>query len=316
MFKFSIIMPTYNQGLFIEEAVLSVLNQTNVDCELIVYDSLSTDATPDILSKYKTRIIWVREKDKGQVDAINRGLKGATGDILAWLNSDDLYMPFALKHVMDAFLEDPELEFVYGDALEIDRSGNITTPNLFTEDYNRDRYLFSHNYICQPSIFFKKSVMEKIGPMKDNLQWVMDYEWFGRFFIQGIKGKRIPFFLSANRNYPQTKTSSGGLRRYFEIIKILYNRSRFEFLQHKVFLIYTLEFFIKAINTILEKLRKDSFFYRLLSEVNRKLNNKFLLLIAPSSINDIIKRFNKNILRCGNNVNDIWEKKLLKKTYI
>lgn len=96
-------MPTYNQGTFIEEALLSVLCQKDVNSELIVYDALSTDETPKILELFKNRIIWIREKDRGQVDALNRGLKEATGDILAWLNSDDLYLPFAIKNVRETF---------------------------------------------------------------------------------------------------------------------------------------------------------------------------------------------------------------------
>jgi len=310
MLKLSIIMPTYNQGNYIQEAILSVLNQKDPNYELIVYDSLSTDETPDILRHFGEEIVWIREKDSGQVDAINKGLKKAKGEILTWLNSDDVYLPFAFNYVRKSFEKAPYLDFVYGDALEIDSLSNIITPNLFTEDYNADRYLYSHNFICQPTMFFKKTSLTKVGLLRKDLKWIMDYEWFSRFFVLGLKGKRIPHFLSANRNYPQTKTNSGGYRRYMEIMKVIYHRPAKNFLIRKATWVYSLEHIIKTINNLLENWNPESIFYYKLKEINYYLSEKFLHLVYPNSKDEIIKRFNEQILAQGKNIKEIWRNSL------
>ena len=120
--KISIITPSYNQAQFIERTILSVLNQDYKDIEYIIMDGGSTDGTVEILKKYSDHIIWKSEKDNGQSDAINKGLKMATGDIVAYLNSDDTYQPGAFKEVATFFEKNPDKKWVYGKCLIINEN--------------------------------------------------------------------------------------------------------------------------------------------------------------------------------------------------
>lgn len=243
--RISVVMPTRNQARFIRTAVDSVLQQDDGDVELIVQDACSDDGTSEILAGYAKRLQWHRELDGGQVAAIHRGLRRATGEIQTWLNSDDAYLPGALARVREAFRSDPSLDFVYGDVLEADKTGRILTPNIATQEPDRIRYLYSHNYICQPSLFIRARVLERIGAVREDLQWFMDYEWIGRFFQQGLKGRRLRAFLAVNREYLETKTNQGGWQRYRELLGIQRSRPGPLFLLRPAVRIYALEWLLK-----------------------------------------------------------------------
>lgn len=299
MNRFSIIMPTFNQGHHIRTAVMSVLDQREVTAELIVYDALSSDATAAFLETVRDRITWIREKDRGQVDAVNRGLRAASGELLAWLNSDDAYLPGALARVAAAFRQDPDLDFVYGDALEMDEEGRILTPNLFTEDAVPARYLFNHNYICQPTLFFRKRLLDKTGPLREDLQWTMDYEWLGRFFLAGCTGRRLPFFLAANRDYPQTKTNSGGSARYREMMNVLSSRPGPRMWMRRATWIYSFEAALKALN------QSAAGGNALAGLLTKGLGRFFLPLVQPRSRQEIIERFHAHVR--GKTLAEIWD---------
>lgn len=114
--KVSIVIPSYNQGKYLEDTILSVINQTYKNIEIIIIDGGSTDNSVDIIKKYKDKIhFWVSEKDKGQANAINKGFKKASGEIFAWLNSDDLYTENAVEQIVNEFNKDPSVSIVYGD---------------------------------------------------------------------------------------------------------------------------------------------------------------------------------------------------------
>ncbi len=302
---FTIVMATRNQGEFIETAIRSVLDQ-GCDVDLVVYDALSDDETTKVLERYSGCLKWVREGDRGMVDAINRGLFSACGRVLAWLNSDDAYLPGALAHVKAAFEEDPGLDFVYGDALEMDREGNIFTPNLFTEDYSFPRYLHSHNYLCQPAIFFRARVLEKVGMLREDLRWTMDYEWFARFFMAGLKGRRLKRFLAANRDYADSKTNSGGLARYREMMAMHRARPGAPLFLRRSFWIYSAEAVIKGLNSYRQRVREGSIRARgteILSKIGGRI---FLRLVNPRSRKEIQERFQREILPRGRNIADQW----------
>jgi len=304
---FTIIMPTFNQAEFIENSLKSIFGQDADSYELLVYDALSTDDTQRILEKYKDKLIWHREKDSGMSEAINKGLMAGNGEVFAWLCSDDMYLPNTFSLVMEAFTQNPEHDFVYGDVLEMDRNGSIFTPNLFTEDYNPYRYLFSHNYISQPTAFFKKSAFEKVGLLREDIILDMDYEWFARFHMAGLKAKRLPFFLAANRDHPETKTNSSGMRRYKNMLRVHAMRPGMPLLFRKSFWVYTLEALIKACNAIMNSQRPGTFLRRIFSFISKIGGDVFLRFVNPQSKNDIIYRFQKDIEPRGKNIQDQWK---------
>src|SRR4030067_2556851 len=124
----SIVTPSYNQAEFLEKTILSVINQDYPRLEYFVMDGGSTDGSLEIIKRFEHRITnWISEPDRGQSDAINKGWSMASGDIFAWLNSDDMYAPGAVQAAVQAFRENPEAGMVYGDAILVDRDGNELT---------------------------------------------------------------------------------------------------------------------------------------------------------------------------------------------
>lgn len=174
--KISIITPTYNQGQYIEQTILSVLNQNYPNLEYIIIDGGSTDNTIDIIKKYETKITyWVSEPDKGQSDAINKGMQKATGEVINWLNSDDFYEPNALNKIANCFIENPN-------ALVVCAKSRLFTDDNKTVGFTNGTDIYSGNIektigwarIDQPETFFKRSIFEKIGSIDDELKYLMD----------------------------------------------------------------------------------------------------------------------------------------------
>jgi glycosyltransferase involved in cell wall biosynthesis len=308
--RFSIIVPTFNHGRWIETALRSIFDQDAADIEVLVMDAVSTDDTPAILERYRHRIVWHRRKDKGQADAINEGLQLVRGEIVAWLNSDDTYLPGAFAQVEAAFAADPGLDFVYGDALEIDEHGTILTPNLFTEDCTRERFYFSHDYICQPTLFMRRRVLSRVGPLRVELRWFLDYEWLTRFFAAGLRGRRLRHFLAANRDHPETKSNSGGLRRWWEIMSVLVSNPGPGplILARRCIWIYSLEFVIKSINAARWGAQPDSpaQLRRLRAVILAKLNRWFMRLITPRSFDDIVQRYQRDVATVARTTPELW----------
>ncbi|MBE7538557.1 MAG: glycosyltransferase [Opitutaceae bacterium] len=308
--RFSLVMPTFNHGRWIEQALRSMLDQAPFPLEIHVMDAVSTDDTAGILARYSDKIQWVRERDNGQADAINRGLARSRGEIVAWLNSDDSYLPHALARVDAAFSADPGLDFVYGDALEIDPEGRILTPNPFTEECDRDRFYFSHDYICQPTLFLRRECLRKVGALREDLKWFLDYEWLTRFFAAGLRGRRLPFFLAANRDHPQTKTNSGGLNRWREIMGVLTSTPPPgpPMLLRRCVWNYSMEFLIKSLNASpwgrSEHAARDSRDAR--TAVLNALNSWLMALVRPRSCDDILARYHRDIARHGATLQEIW----------
>lgn len=216
----SIITPSYNQGRFIEETIVSVLTQDYPRIEYIVMDGGSTDETLDKLRKYESRLTWYSEKDKGQSAAINKGLRLAKGEILAYLNSDDTYLPGAITRAVQYLtVENPDEPFVYGQGYYITAEGAII------KKYNTEPFDFHHLaedcYICQPATFWKRDVIEKIGLFDEDLHYAMDYEYWIRIAHQyGTLGYMREYLANA-RMYPETKTMSKQLEASGEILNLL-----------------------------------------------------------------------------------------------
>ena len=287
----SIIMPTCNQGAFIEKAIKSVLLQGDVQYELLIYDACSDDNTSEILSKYSDheRIKKKKKKDDGQIDALNRGLDNAKGEVLAWLNSDDLLLPNALESILNALSSDQDTDFVYGDALEIGYDGAVYYPNVFTENPVAERYLFSHNFICQPTCFFKRAVWDAAKPLDADRAWTFDYTFFASFFSLGLKGQRLDRFIAANRQYPETKTNQGLFKRYLEQMRMILSRAGKPIWNRKALAVYSLEAIIKSLESWNSS--DEASFNSLPKAILPKLHEWFLKLVNPREKAAIIARF-------------------------
>lgn len=300
---FTILMPTRNHGPWIEQAVRSVLEQEFPGtCELLVLDALSHDNTAEVMQRHAGRLVWRRQADAGQADAINQGLRLARGRVIGWLNSDDVYLPGTFAAIAEAFARDPGLDFVYGDALEIDAAGNILTPNLFTEDCVPGRFYTSHDYICQPTLFFRREAAARVGPLRTKLRWFLDYEWFSRFFQAGLRGLRLPRFLAANRDHPATKTNSGGFPRWWEIMQVLADNPGPFVLLRRCGWIYSLELVIKWLNATEPKFFPARWRQTMLDSLNRG----FMRLVSPRSFADIVRRYEHDILSRGRTITALW----------
>ena len=176
----SVITPSFNQAAYIEETILSVLNQDYPQVEYIIVDGGSTDGSREIIERYADRLAWwVSERDRGQTDAINKGFAHAKGEILAWLNSDDTYLPGAIAEAA-AFLEaNPQAGMVYGDANLVDQQGTLLGkfPARQT-DYRRLRQGYVH--IPQQAAFFRASLWRQVGPLDPSFYFAMDYDLWVR----------------------------------------------------------------------------------------------------------------------------------------
>ncbi len=199
----SIVTPSYNQSAFLEETILSVLQQEDVDIEHIIIDGGSTDGSLDIIEKYAGRLAWwVSERDSGQADAINKGLRRATGEYIAWLNSDDLYMPGAVAQAAAALGSNPEVGFVFGDAITIDTQGRKLNDLTFG-DWGLEE-LMAFRIICQPAVFMRRSVLEKAGYLDTTYHYMLDHQlWLRLARIAPIQ--HIPSTWAAARHHPEAK---------------------------------------------------------------------------------------------------------------
>ena len=217
----SVITPSYNQGQFIERTIQSVLDQ-NADVEYLILDAVSTDNTVEILKKYGQRIRWISEPDSGQADAVNKGILGTKGDIIAWINSDDVYFDGALNTVKDYFEQNPDIDFLYGDAWYIDTNDRKTSPYV-TEAWDIER-LKDVCFICQPAAFFRRRVVERLGLLDTDLQYCMDYEYWLRFAEGNVRTAYLPVYLAGSRLYAENKTLGQKMKVHLEINRMLKNR--------------------------------------------------------------------------------------------
>lgn len=209
--KISVITPTLNQGRFIERTIESVLNQGYPNLEYIVVDGGSQDGTINILKKHEKQLVWISGKDRGQADAINKGIRMSTGNIMAYLNSDDVYEQGALKRVGEYCAAHPDAMWMTGKCRIIDEQdretrGMITRYKNFLLKHFSYKVLLVTNPVSQPATFWRREIVNEMGIFDSNEHLVMDYEYWlriGRKYRLGI----LDEYLARFRVYSTSKTS-------------------------------------------------------------------------------------------------------------
>ncbi len=202
----SIITPSYNQVEFLEATIQSVLAQDYPNLEYIIVDGGSTDGSVEIIKKYADQLSWwVSEADQGQADAINKGFRRAAGAVVAWLNSDDLYLPGAIHEAVAEIQHDPDLAMVFGDAITIDSQGQPINKLAFG-DWGLTELLRYH-IICQPAVFMRRSAIEQAGYLNDNFHYMLDHHLWLRIASLG-QIKHLPSLWAAARHHPAAKNVS------------------------------------------------------------------------------------------------------------
>ena len=201
----SIVTCSFQQGAFIDATIRSVLDQEHPGLEYLVIDGGSSDGSVDSIRSHAHRLAyWASEPDKGQSDALIKGFSRARGDVQGWLCSDDLLLPGALQAVATYFTSHPGVDAVYGDALWIDAIGNHVRPKK-EPGFHRLAFLFDHNYIPQPSMFWRRSLYQKVGGLDPNFHLAMDSDLWERF-SRVTRIAHLPRYLSCMRYYPEQKT--------------------------------------------------------------------------------------------------------------
>jgi glycosyltransferase involved in cell wall biosynthesis len=217
----SIVTPSYNHGQFIRETIRSVLSQDYPFLEYWVIDGGSSDGTLELLQEFKedSRLHWISEKDHGQADAVNKGWALCNGEILGWLNSDDVYQPGAVKSAVVNLTQSPDTAFVYSDYDFIDSSNNLIKSNKVRQSTLEDLLLFKC-LIPQQTVFIKRDVINKCGGLDISLHYALDQEYWIRI-LESYKAKYVPQNWAQQRIHETAKTQNQWFKLYQEFYQII-----------------------------------------------------------------------------------------------
>lgn len=214
--RVTLVTPSYNAAPYLRAAIDSVLAQDYPEIEYLVMDGGSTDGTVELLEGYGNKVRWISEKDNGQADAISRGFKQTSGEILGWLNADDVLKPGAVRKAVDTFRANPGAALIYGNADFIDDSGKLIAPCTVVEPFVRQRLLSYGDYIIQPAAFFSRAAYEAVGGLDACLHWAMDWDLWIRL-AQDHEFVYVEPVLASYRWLGSNKTAVGGFDRLDEV---------------------------------------------------------------------------------------------------
>ena len=214
----TIVTPSFNHGRFLRATIDSVIGQNYPSLFYRVQDGGSNDDSVEILKSYGDRISWRSGPDEGQSDAINAGFAGSDGDIMAYLNSDDILLPGALASIANFFAERPDVDIVYGHRIFIDRAGSEIGRAILP--VHNDRALCYADYVPQETMFWRRRVWDRIGPMDTSFEYAMDWDFILRAQAAGFKLERLRKFYACFRVHDEQKTSKNYERGREEMQKL------------------------------------------------------------------------------------------------
>jgi glycosyltransferase involved in cell wall biosynthesis len=235
--RFSVITPSFNQGQFIEETLRSVLDQAFPNLEFMVLDGGSLDGTVEILKRYDAKLgFWRSEKDAGQAAAINEGFHRATGDILCWLNSDDLHLPNTLSTVARLLKERLSEPVVLYGSCEMFRHGTTRTELRRAIPFSKE-LLEIVDFLDQPSVFWTRKAWQLVGPLDESLYYGFDWEWLLRaaHLCSFVATDAV---LSRYRFHETHKSGTGGKKRWIELCAIVRRHASSAVVAHYEFLLH------------------------------------------------------------------------------
>ncbi len=215
----SIVTPSFNQRQYLEKTIQSVLSQDYPALEYFVIDGGSSDGSVEIIKKYQDRLAgWVSEPDQGQTDAINKGFSMCRGEIMAWLNSDDVYLPGAIRSAVEFLTANPEVGMVYGDTDLIDSEGRVIG-RFNARQTSYQRLLRGGVYIPQPAAFWRRELWERAGPLDPSFYFAMDYDLWVKFArVSPIR--YIPRLWAAFRVHSEGKTTVADAHCWPEMLRV------------------------------------------------------------------------------------------------
>jgi glycosyltransferase involved in cell wall biosynthesis len=199
----TIVTPTLNRGPLLEGTIRSVKAQTYPALEHIVVDGGSTDSTLELLGRYEGtyRLRWVSEPDEGMYAAVNKGMRLAEGEIVAYLNSDDLYVPWAVETVVEHFLRHPDVDFVFGASVAVDDDSGVQTMR-FEPPFDLD-YIRRCGFLCQPAVFWRAAAGRAVGPFDETLRFAADIDYWMRAGADH-RFSKVDELIAIERNHSDT----------------------------------------------------------------------------------------------------------------
>lgn len=219
--RVAIVIPSFQQGSYLPFALESLVRQTYGPIETTVFDSMSTDASAEVLRRYEGRVTRiVRAADAGQADALCTGFASTRADVLGWLNADDMIFPDTIERVASIFRDRPEVDVVFGHCAFVSASGQFLGYFHDIQDFSRRDLVNFSDFIPQPSAFFRRSAYEAVGGIDASLHYAMDWDLWCRMARAGCRFHRLDEVLAAARIHPEAKTWKGGRERSIELWRV------------------------------------------------------------------------------------------------
>lgn len=220
--RLSFVIPTRNQARFITDCINSCIAQEVPDSEIIVVDGASTDDTREILAAYQDSIRWISEPDRGQSDALNKGIRMATGDLIAWINSDDYYATTrSIRALLDAFEAEPDVDVAYGNGTRVDTNGSELGPyRAHVPSRLADIITHPASFVLQPAVMFRRQLFLDVGGLDESLHYTMDYELWIRMFAAARKARYIPATIACARYHADAKSIAAMGKQIRELVDV------------------------------------------------------------------------------------------------